>query len=113
MEIRIMFIIVIALLTVITAVLIYHEYAEKRREVNKVEKENQALRENVEALEVRMEKLEAANRKRMPYEAMEDLLNARAALDREKEEHKFFVSLIENAEAHIEKAMTTGTKKGK
>ena len=62
-------------------------------------------------LEKRMSVLEQAKNKRMPYEAFENILDARAALNKEKEEFKFFVSLIENAEAHLDKAVTVGTKR--
>lgn len=62
-------------------------------------------------LEKRMSVLEQAKNKRMPYEAFENILDARAALSKEKEEFQFFVSLIENAEAHLDKAVTVGTKR--
>ena len=44
-------------------------------------------------------------------QAFESILDARAALNKEKEEYQFFVSLIENAEAHLDKAMSAGTKR--
>ena len=59
-----------------------------------------------------MKKLELANRKRMPWEALEKLLNARAALNREKEDRKLGIDLIENAESWIEEVMAEGTKRG-
>ncbi len=62
-------------------------------------------------LEERMKKLEHASRKRMPYEALDKLLNARAALDRYKTENKFFDELITNAEAWLDSAMAEGTKR--
>ena len=62
-------------------------------------------------LEERIKKLEEAKRKRMPWEALEELEHARAALNREKEEREFHISLIENAEAWIGKAMAAGTKR--
>lgn len=97
MEIKIWLLIVIGLITVFAAVGAMHEYMGTKKKVD--------------SLEERMKKLEAANRKRMPYEAFESILDARAALNKEKEEYQFFVSLIENAEAHLDKAMSAGTKR--
>lgn len=69
-----------------------------------------ALKNKINEIETRMNKMEQGRSKRMPYEAMESILDARAALNREKEEFAFFISLIDNAEAHLNKAMTVGTK---
>ncbi len=63
----------------------------------------------VTAIETRMRELENANRKRMPYRAMEELLDAMAALDKEKSEMQFHVSLIDNARGHMMNAMKSGT----
>ena len=65
----------------------------------------------VNDMEKRLVVLEKTRSTRIPYQAALDILNARAALNREKEEYQFFVSLIENAEGHLEKAMSVGTKK--
>lgn len=65
----------------------------------------------IAALEKRIAELEKAIRTRMPYDALEKLEHARAALNREKEERLFHVSLIENAEAWLQKVMATGTKR--
>lgn len=97
MEIKFLLLIVIGILTVMAALGAMREYM--------------GTKSKVESLEERMKKLEEANRKRMPYEAFERILDARAALNKEKEEFQFFVSLIENAEAHLDKAMSAGTKR--
>lgn len=98
MEIKIILSLVIGLLILIAADLFFREYL--------------ALKDKVIKIEERMSKLEKAkSNKRMPYEAMESILDARAALNKEKEEFQFFISLIENAEAHLEKAVTVGTKR--
>jgi hypothetical protein len=60
-------------------------------------------------IETRMHKLETANRQRLPYRAMEEMLDAMAALDKEKTEMEFHVSLIDNAIGHMTNAMKTGT----
>lgn len=60
-------------------------------------------------IETRMHELETANRQRLPYRAMEEMLNAMAALDKEKSEMEFHVSLIDNAIGHMSNAMKTGT----
>lgn len=99
MEIKIILMLVVGVFTILSAVLGYHEYA--------------ALKRKDQELEDRIAKLEKTKSKRMPYEAMESILDARAALNKEKEEFQFFISLIENAEAHLNKAMTVGTKKEK
>lgn len=75
--------------------------------------EYMSLKKKVINIEERMEKLESVKNKRMPYEAVENILNARAALSREKDEFQFFISLIENAEAHLDKAVSVGTKREK
>ena len=59
----------------------------------------------------RIEKLESANRTRMPYKAVEEILDARAALGRLKEEYRLYTDFIENAEGHLDNAVTTGTKR--
>lgn len=63
----------------------------------------------ISGIEERMHELEAVNRKRMPYKAMEELLDAMAALDKEKSEMQFHVSLIDNARGHMMNAMKSGT----
>ncbi len=63
------------------------------------------------AIETQMRGLETANRQRLPYRAMEELLDAMAALDKEKQEMEFHVSLIDNAMGHMTNAMRTGTTK--
>lgn len=65
--------------------------------------------ERLGKIETRMHELEAANCKRMPYRAMEELLDAMAALDKEKSEMQFHVSLIDNARGHMMNAMKSGT----
>lgn len=97
MEIKITLSLLIGILILLSTVLFFHEY--------------QASKNKVSNIEERMVKLEKSKSKRMPYEAMENILDARAALNREKEEFQFFISLIENAEAHLEKAVTVGTKR--
>lgn len=97
MEMKLALGILIGTLIVVSAILFFREHMQLKNKVNEIEK--------------RMEKLEQAKNKRMPYEAFENILDARAALSKEKEEFMFFVSLIENAEAHLEKAVKAGTKK--
>jgi cell division protein ZapA (FtsZ GTPase activity inhibitor) len=99
MEIKIAFSILVAFIIIISSLLFMHEYS--------------ALKSKISDIEKRMIKLEAAKNKRMPYAAMEEILDARAALNREKEEFQLFISFIENAEAHLDKAVATGTKREK
>lgn len=67
----------------------------------------------INALERAVEKLEASNRQRLPYKAFEEILNAMTALDKEKTELEFHVSLIDNARGHIANAMNVGTNREK
>jgi len=97
MEIKLTLSLLIGLLIVISTILFFYEHMNLKNKVSEIEK--------------RMVKLEQAKNKRMPYEAFESILDARAALNKEKEEFQFFISLIENAEAHLEKAVTVGTKR--
>jgi len=62
-------------------------------------------------LEDRIHKLEQANRKRMPWEALEKLLNARAAVNAAKDARQMEVNILDNAEAWIDQVMATGTKR--
>lgn len=74
-------------------------------------REHAKLKKKVDSHEDRMAKLEAANRRRMPYAAYEEVLNAMAALDVHEREIDFEKSIMENAKAHLAKAMETGTKR--
>lgn len=95
MEIAIVLLVVTVI--VLSAFMLYREF--------------QNVSNRVSALDERVKKLESANRLRMPWDAMNKLLNARAALNREKEERKLGIDFIENAEAWIDQAMATGTKR--
>ena len=97
MEIKFLLLIVIGILTVMAALGAMREYM--------------GTKSKVESLEERMKKLEEANRKRMPYAAYEELLNAMAALDVHEREIDFEKSVMENAKAHLTKAMSAGTKR--
>ena len=67
----------------------------------------------IHALEESVKNLETSNRQRLPYKAFEEILNAMAALDKEKTEMEFHVSLIDNARGHIANAMKAGTVREK
>ena len=97
MEMKILFAVFIGTLIVTSAFFLFKELARLYKKVINLEK--------------RMTLLEQAKNKRMSYEAFESILDARAALNKEKEEFQFFISLIENAEAHLEKAVKVGTKR--
>ncbi len=97
MEIKIIGFILVGFLTIWATVMLMREYM--------------AIKTKVDSLEERMKKLESANRQRMPYDAVDKLLNARAALNREKEERQLGISFLENAEAWLDQVMETGTKR--
>lgn len=69
-----------------------------------------ALKATVHTQGERIAKLEESSRLRMPRQAMESILDARAALNKYKEEVQYELSLIENAEGHLGNALTSGTK---
>lgn len=87
------------------------EYSATKKKVEDVEKENTNLHKEIESMNTRITKLEKSQRLRMPWTAMENLLDAKAAINLEKEQFQFFVSLMENADAHLDKALKTGTKR--
>jgi hypothetical protein len=68
---------------------------------------------NVRDFEKRIEKLETANRQRLPFKAQEEMLDAMAALDRITMDMDVLMAIKENARAHIINAMQVGTKKEK
>jgi predicted Holliday junction resolvase-like endonuclease len=96
MEIAVIILLVIVI--ALSAVMLYREF--------------QHVSQRMGNLEERVKKLETASRKRMPWDAMDKLLNARAALNREKEERQIGINFIENAEAWLNQVMAEGTKRG-
>ncbi len=105
-------ILLVILLIALSAFMLYREFQHVSVRVVRLEESNEQKKASLLKLEERMKKLEQANRKRMPWEALEKLLNARAALNREKEDRKIGIDLIENAESWIEEVMAEGTKRG-
>ena len=67
----------------------------------------------INELEKRVATLEQTRSTRIPYEVAEYILNARAAISREKEEHQLSLDFLENAEAWMDKAMSAGTRREK
>lgn len=70
-----------------------------------------SVTERVKGLEEQNEKLKQANRKRMPYESYEHILDAMAALDAEEREIEIKRIFIENARSHMTQAVSVGTKR--
>lgn len=64
-------------------------------------------------LKKRVRALEDAARLRMPHEAMEKIMHGMAALDALQREKKMESDFIENAQAWLTQAMSTGTKREK
>ena len=62
-------------------------------------------------LEKRLKALEDANRKRMPYQSQEELIDAMTAISLYLEERKIQDTFIENAAGHITNALAVGTKR--
>lgn len=66
---------------------------------------NQIIKEHT----ARIEKLESANKQRLPYRSQEEILDAMAALDALQHELSFKNNLVDNAKAHLSKSMQVGT----
>lgn len=64
-------------------------------------------------LEKRLKALEDANRKRMPYQSQEELIDAMTAISFYLQERKIQDTFIENAAGHITNALAVGTKREK
>lgn len=62
-------------------------------------------------LEKRIQKLEDAGKMRLPFRSQDEMLNALAAIDALEHEQAFKNNLLENAKAHVIKAMQVGTKR--
>ena len=99
MEIKLLITFIIILLVLHSIYRIYSDYSGLSKKINDLEK--------------RMTTLEKTRRTRIPYEVAEDIINARAALNRQKDDFQVSLSLIENAEAWLDKAMTVGVKQKK
>lgn len=65
--------------------------------------------QTLKALVERVEKLEGANKQRLPYRSQEEILDAMAALDALQHELNFKNNLVDNAKAHLTKSMQVGT----
>ena len=65
----------------------------------------------ISALTTRIEKLEEANRKRMPFKSQDEILDAIAALDLLEYEEDIKANLRKNAKAHLFNALEVGTKR--
>lgn len=61
----------------------------------------------------RLQKLEQANKLRLPHEAYEAILDGMAALDVRDREMALEKMILENAKEHFSKALKTGTKRAK
>ena len=94
--IKILLVLILAAIVVLCAVLLYLHFAKRLND-----------------LEARVAKMEEANKKRMPYEAMDALIDAMATVNVMEREEAFKLSLIENLKAHITSSMAVGTKREK
>lgn len=67
-------------------------------------------RRTIKDLLTRVTSLEACNRKRMPYAAQDELLDAMAVLDRLTMDADVMNAIRENVRGHIANALQVGTK---
>jgi hypothetical protein len=110
-SIGVMISIFLVIIIALSAFMLYREFSQVNGRVGKLEENSAEKSLAIQGLEERMKKLETANRKRMPWDALEKLLNARAAINIAKEEHQVNVNILENAESWIEQVMATGTNR--
>lgn len=100
-------IIIIAL----SAFMLYREFSQVNGRVSKLEEKSAEKTTLIEKLDKRIETLEQANRKRMPWEALEKLENAQAALDLEEFERELGLTRIKSAKEWLRMTMASGTKR--
>lgn len=90
---------IIILLSILSMLLLWREWARKEKRIENLEKQ--------------VADLQKANCQRLPYKSFQELLDAMVAIDKELEERNFYNSLLENAKGHIANAMAVGTKRQK
>ena len=100
-----------ALVITLIVIIIFHSALMLYREFRQLRDEKNALREENRELKARIEKLEASSRKRLPWDAQENILDGMAALDALMHQFNFGVDMVENAKAHFAKSMAVGTKR--
>lgn len=101
----------LVIIIALSAIMLYREFRSVENRIGNLETKSGEKTALIEKLDARIKTLEDANRKRMPWEALEKLLNARAAINVAKEEHQINVGILENAESWIEQVMASGTKR--
>lgn len=111
MEMKICLILLFAVIVAVAAAKFYHEYMTMHQGMQDIKEENGTLKTDIDALKNRMQQLELANRKRMPYESADSVLDAMATLDALEHAEQFRQDLIQNAKAHLIKSMSVGTKR--
>lgn len=113
MEITFQIIISIFLIIIIalSAFMLYREFSQVNGRVGKLEEKSAEKSIAIQNLEERMKKLETANRKRMPWEALEKLEHAQAALDLEEFERELGLTRIKNAKEWLRMTLASGTKR--
>lgn len=104
-------IIAVVIIMVLSAFMLYREFQRVSERMDVIEEKSNEKDKTIGELDARVKRLEQAKRLRMPWEALEKLMHARAALNREKEERRLGMDFIENAEAWIDEVMATGTKR--
>lgn len=95
----------------ISATMLYYEIKDQRARTKAVEERAEKNEKQVEEMQARITKLENANRKRMPNEAMDDMMNGMAALNVLETETDFRREVILNAKEYFSRALAVGTKR--
>lgn len=110
MEIGLQVIVIVLLIIIIalSAFMLYREFSIVIKRMDDIEKKSG---ETIEAMNTRIKTLEEANRKRMPWDALEKLEHAQAALDLEEFERELGLTRIKNAKEWLRMTLASGTKR--
>lgn len=108
---EVIIIILLVVIIALSAFMLYREFSQVNGRVSKLEEKSAEKSVAIQRLEERMKKIEQANRKRMPYDALEKLEHAQAALDLEEFEREIGLTRIKNAKEWLRMTLASGTKR--
>lgn len=108
---EISFSVLLVVIIVLSAFMLYREFRQVNGRVDKLEENTNEKTLTIEKMDQRIKTLEEANRKRMPWDALEKLEHAQAALDLEEFEREIGLTRIKNAKEWLRMTLATGTKR--
>jgi len=101
----------LVIIIALSAFMLYREFRHVENRIGNLETKSGEKTSLIEKLDARIKTLEEANRKRMPWEALEKLEHAQAALDLEEFEREIGLTRIKNAKEWLRMTMASGTKR--